>query len=121
LYRLKVEELMQINDFYNAATRITITYVTGQTVLMELYEDGDTEEFILSKRDLILVQRNFYVEDVCDIVYQGVYGFIEVKINESEEHYPVQISVKDGHKYYCNIEELNYINKIIENQKARVK
>lgn len=118
LLKLKVEELVEINDFYNSASKVTITYATGNTVLLELYEDGVTEEFILSKRDLILVLRNFYVEDICDIVQSGVYGQIDVRVNKSIEHYPVQISVEDGHKYYCNLEELNYINKLIGNQKV---
>lgn len=29
----------------------------------------------------------------------------------------VQITVDDGHKYYCNLDELNYIHRIIYNQK----
>lgn len=118
MLKLKVEELVEINDFYNSASKVTITYVTGDTVLLELYEDGVTEEFILRKRDLIMVLRNFYVEDICDIVQSGVYGHIEVKIEKSIEHYPVQISVEDGYKYYCNIEELNYIKRIIDHQKG---
>lgn len=118
LLKLKVEELVEINDFYNSASKVTITYVTGDTVLLELYEDGVTEEFILSRRDLILVLRNFYVEDICDIVNSGVYGHIEVKVEKTIEHYPVQISVEDGHRYYCNIEELNYIKRIIDHQKG---
>lgn len=117
LLKLKVEELVEINDFYNSASKVTRTYVTGDTVLLELYEDGVTEEFILSKRDLIMVLRNFYVEDICDIVQSGVYGQIEVKIEKSIEHYPVQISVEDGYKYYCDLEELNYIKRIIDHQK----
>ncbi|MEQ6376358.1 hypothetical protein RZN25_05895 [Bacillaceae bacterium S4-13-56] len=117
LLKLKVEELVEINDFYNGASRVTITYATGNTVLLELYDGRDIEEFILSKRDLIMVLRNFYVEVICDIVHSGVYGFIDVKVDETSEHYPVQISVEDGHKYYCNLEELNYINEIIDYKK----
>ncbi|RSK36622.1 hypothetical protein [Bhargavaea beijingensis] len=118
MLKLKVEELVEINDFYNSASKVTITYVTGNTVLLELYEDGVNEAFILSRRDLILVLRNFYVEDICDIVRSGVYGHIEVKVDKTIEHYPVQISVEDGYKYYCNIEELNYIKRIIDHQKG---
>lgn len=118
LFKLSVEELVEINDFYNSASKVTITYVTGDTVLLELYEDGVTEEFILSRRDLILVLRNFYVEDISDIVQSGVYGQIEVKIDKSIEHYPVRVSVEDGYKYYCNLEELNYIKDLINNQKG---
>jgi hypothetical protein len=118
LIRLNVEELVEINDFYNGASKITITYATGNTVLLELYEDGDIEEFILSKRDLIMIQRNFYVEDICDIVQSGVYGQIEVTVDKSIEHYPAQISVEDGHKYYCNLEELKYIKRLIAHQKG---
>ncbi|WP_163969316.1 hypothetical protein [Oceanobacillus halotolerans] len=118
MIRLSVEELVEINDFYNGSSKITITYATGNTVLLELNEDGDTELFILSKRDLIMIQRNFYVEDICEIVRSSVYGHIEVKVDESIEQYPVQISVEDGHKYYCNVEELNYIKRIIDNQKG---
>lgn len=117
LIKLSVEELIEINDFYNGATRVTITHVTGNTVLLELYDGRDIEEFILSKRELIMVLRNFYVEDICDIVQSGVYGFIDVKVDKSNEHYPVQISVEDGHKYYCNLEELYYINGIVDYQK----
>jgi hypothetical protein len=65
-----------------------------------------------------MVFRNFYVEDICDIVHSGVYGFIEVKVDKASENYPVQISVEDGHKYYCNLEELNYIYDIIDYQKG---
>lgn len=118
LLKLKVEELVEINDFYNSASKVTITYVTGNTVLLELYEDGVTEEFILSRRDLILVLRNFYVEDICDIVQSSLYDDIEIKVDKSIEHYPVQITVEDGYKYYCNVEELNYIKEIIERQKG---
>lgn len=64
-----------------------------------------------------MVLRNFYVEDICDIVHSGVYGFFDVKIDRANEHYPVQISVEDGHKYYCNLEEFDYINGIINYQK----
>lgn len=116
LLKLNVEELVEINDFYNGASRVTITHVTGNTVLLELFDGHDIEEFILSKRDLIMVLRNFYVEDICDIVHSGVYGFIDVKVDKTSEHYPVQISVEDGHKYYCNLEELDYINGIIDFQ-----
>lgn len=118
LLKLKVEELVEINDFYNSASKVTITYVTGNTVLLELYEDGVTEEFILSRRDLILVLRNFYVEDICDIVQSSLYDDIEIKVDKSIEHYPVQITVEDGYKYYCNVEELDYIKEIIERQKG---
>lgn len=118
LLKLKVEELVEINDFYNSASKVTITYVTGNTVLLELYEDGVTEEFILSRRDLILVLRNFYVEDICDIVQSSLYDDIEIKVDKSIEHYPVQITLEDGYKYYCNVEELNYIKEIIERQKG---
>jgi len=59
-----------------------------------------------------MVLRNFYVEDICDIVHSGVNGFIEVKVDESREHFPVHITVEDGHKY-----EINYIYSIIDNQK----
>lgn len=69
MLKLKVEELVEVNDFYNGASRVTITYATGNTVLLELYDGSDTEEFILSKRDLIMVFRNFYVEDICDCFY----------------------------------------------------
>ncbi len=117
LIKLSVEELIEINDFYNGATRVTITHATGNTVLLELYDGRDIEEFILSKRNLIMVLRNFYVEDICDIVHSGVYGFIDVKVDKLNEHYPVQISVEDGHKYYCNLEELYYINGIVVYQK----
>ncbi|TFB21464.1 hypothetical protein E3U55_09135 [Filobacillus milosensis] len=117
MLKLSVEELIEINDFYNGATRVTITHATGNTALLELYDGRDIEEFILSKRDLIMVLRNFYVEDICDIVHSGVNGIIDVKVDKSIEHYPVQISVEDGHKYYCNIEELNYIYGIIDYQK----
>ncbi|GLB61777.1 MULTISPECIES: hypothetical protein [Bacillaceae] len=117
MLKLSVEELVEINDFYNSASRVTITYATGNTVLLELHTGGDLEEFILNRRDLIMVLRNFYVEDICDIVHSGVYGFIDVKVDKSSEHYPVQISVEDGHKYYCNLEELNYIYSIIDYQK----
>ena len=68
MFRLSVEELVEINDFYNSATRVTITYVSGNIVLLELYEEGEVEEFVLSKRELIMILRNFYVEDICDIV-----------------------------------------------------
>ncbi|MFC4558392.1 hypothetical protein ACFO3D_09225 [Virgibacillus kekensis] len=115
--KLRVEELIEINDFYNGATRVTITHATSNKVLLELYDGRDLEEFILSKRDLIMVLRNFYVEDICDIVHSGVCGHIDVKIDKKIEHYPVQITVEDGHKYYCNLEELNYIYNIIEYQK----
>lgn len=64
-----------------------------------------------------MVHRNFYVEDICDIVYSAVHGSIDVKVDSSSEHYPVQISVEDGHKYYCNLEEFKYINGIIDFQK----
>ncbi|MBN6206492.1 hypothetical protein JYK21_08505 [Ralstonia pickettii] len=121
LLKLKVEELVEINDFYNSASKVTITYVTGDTVLLELYEDGVTEEFILSKRDLIMVLRNFYVEDICDIVLSGVYGHIEVTMDNSIEHYPVQITVEDGYKYYCNLSECNYIKRLINHQRSKVK
>ncbi|KNE21778.1 hypothetical protein [Virgibacillus pantothenticus] len=117
MIKLSVEELIEINDFYNGATRVTITHATGNTVLLELYDGRDIEEFILSKRNLIMVLRNFYVEDICDIVHSGVYGFIDVKVDKLNEHYPVQISVEDGHKYYCNLEELYYINGIVVYQK----
>ncbi|WP_284141766.1 hypothetical protein [Virgibacillus sp. LDC-1] len=117
LFKLSVEELVEINDFYNSATKVTITYATGNTVLLELYEDGVIEEFILSKRDLIMVLRNFYVEDICDIVHSGVNKYIDIKVDESIEYYPVQITLEDGHKYYCDLDELNYINRIIERQK----
>ncbi|WP_243292791.1 hypothetical protein [Bacillus sp. FJAT-47783] len=117
MLKLKVEELVEINDFYNGASRVTITNATGNMVLFELYDGRDIEEFILSKRDLIMVLRNFYVEDICDIVHSGVYGFMDVKVDKTSEHYPVQISVEDGHKYYCNLEELNYIYEIIDYQK----
>ena len=117
MFKLSVEELVEINDFYNGATRVTITYATGNTVLLELYDGRDIEEFILSKRDLIMILRNFYVEDICDIVHSGVCGHIDVKIEKKIEHYPVRITVEDGHKYYCNLEELNYIYNIIEYQK----
>ncbi|MGE6895633.1 hypothetical protein [Priestia flexa] len=116
MLKLNVEELVEINDFYNGASRVTIPHVTGNTVLLELFDGHDIEEFILSKRDLIMVLRNFYVEDICDIVHSGVYGFIDVKVDKTSEHYPVQISVEDGHKYYCNLEELDYINGIIDFQ-----
>ncbi|AJH79778.1 hypothetical protein I6J17_09395 [Heyndrickxia coagulans] len=111
--KLSIEELVEINDFYNSSTRVVITYATSNLVLLELYEDGVIEEFLLSKRDLIMVLRNFYVEDICDIVVSGVNGHFQVKVDKSIEHYPVQITIEDGHKYYCNLEELNYINKII--------
>lgn len=120
LNKLKIEELVEINDFYNSAERILITYVTGNMVLLELYEDGITEEFILSKRDLIMVLRNFYVGDICDIVQSGVIGCINVRVDKTIENYPVEISVEDGHKYYCNLEELNYINGIIDNQRKKL-
>ncbi|GAQ17851.1 hypothetical protein OPHB3_1788 [Oceanobacillus picturae] len=68
-----------------------------------------------------MVLRNFFVEDICDIVQSGVYGHIEVVVDNSIEYYPVQITVEDGHKYYCNLEELNYIKQIIENQKIAYK
>ncbi|GAQ17852.1 hypothetical protein OPHB3_1789 [Oceanobacillus picturae] len=42
MLKLKVEELVEINDFYNSASKVAITYVTGNTVLLELYEDGVT-------------------------------------------------------------------------------
>jgi hypothetical protein len=119
LHKLSVEELLEINDFYNSSTRITITYVTDNTVLLELYKDGDVEEFILSKRDLIMVLRNFYVEDICDIVLSGVKGDINIKVDNNIENYPVEIAVEDGHKYYCNIQELNYIKGIISNQRKK--
>ncbi|WP_156289891.1 hypothetical protein [Oceanobacillus salinisoli] len=120
MLKLKVEELVEINDFYNGASRVTITYATANSVLLELYDGSDIEEFILSKRDLIMVLRNFYVADICDIVHSGVYGFIDVKEDILNEHYPVQISVEDGHKYYCNLEELNYIWEIINYQKEQL-
>lgn len=64
MLQLTVEELIEINDFYNSASEIRIVYITGNLVLLELYEDGQTEEcFMLSRRDLIMVLRNFYVED----------------------------------------------------------
>ncbi|MGN8648401.1 hypothetical protein ACTNEO_20375 [Gracilibacillus sp. HCP3S3_G5_1] len=121
LNKLSIEELVEINDFYNSSTRVTITYATSNLVLLELYEDGVIEEFLVSKRDLIMVLRNFYVEDIYDIVVSGVNGHIQVKIDKSIEHYPVQITIEDGHKYYCNLEELNYINKIINNQIGKLK
>ncbi|GAE27473.1 hypothetical protein JCM9140_3621 [Halalkalibacter wakoensis JCM 9140] len=52
MLKLSVEELIEINDFYNGASRVTITYATGNTVLLELYDGRDIEEYILSKRDL---------------------------------------------------------------------
>lgn len=66
-----------------------------------------------------MVLRNFYVEVICDIVQSDVNGFIDVQVVKSIEHYPVQISVEDGHKYYWNLEELNYIKYIIDNQKEK--
>lgn len=117
MLKLSVEELVEINDFYNGSTKVTITHATGNTVLLELYDGGDVEEFILSKRDLIMVLRNFYVEDICDIVHAAVYGSVDVKVDRSSEQYPVQISVEDGHKYYCNLEELSYIQGIINYQR----
>ncbi|GGH88559.1 hypothetical protein JOD43_004263 [Pullulanibacillus pueri] len=120
MIKLSVEELIEINDFYNGATRVTITHATGSMVLLELYDGRDLEEFILSKRDLIMVLRNFYVEDICDIVHSGVCGHIDVKIDKKIEHYPVQITVEDGHKYFCNLEELKYINGIIDYQKEKL-
>lgn len=120
LLRLSVEELVEINDFYNAAIKVTITYVTEDLVLLELYDGGHIDEFILSKRDLIMVLRNFYVEDICDIVLSGIHNDIEVRVEESVEYYPVQITLADGHKYYCNLKELNYIRRLITNQKNRL-
>ncbi|MCF2650049.1 hypothetical protein [Niallia circulans] len=63
-----------------------------------------------------MILRNFYVEDICDIVHSGVCGHIDVKIDKEIEQYPVQIKVEDGHKYYCNLEELNYISNLIDYQ-----
>ncbi|MEN2465626.1 hypothetical protein [Ornithinibacillus sp. JPR2-1] len=117
---LRVEELVEINDFYNGATKATIIYMTGNSALLTLYDDGVIEEFLMSKRDLIMVLSNFYVEDICNIVRSGVYDSIEVKVDKTVERYPVQITLKDGHKYYCNLEELRYINHIIDNQRYKV-
>ncbi|EOV9526382.1 hypothetical protein [Bacillus cytotoxicus] len=119
LHNLSVEELIEINDFFNSSTRITITYFIDNTVLLELYEDSVVEEFILSKRDLIVVLRNFYVEDICDIVLSGVKGCINIRVDKDIEDYPVEITVEDGYKYYCNIQELNYIKGIISNQRKK--
>lgn len=118
-HKLSVEELLEINDFYNSSTRITITYATDNTVLLELYEEGVVEKFILSKRDLIMVLRNFYVEDICDIVLSGVKGGINIRVDNNIENYPVEITLDDGHKYYCNIQELNYIKRLISNQRKK--
>jgi hypothetical protein len=115
MIRLSVEELVEINDFYNSASKVIITYVTGNTVLLELYEEGVIEEFILSKRDLAMVLRNFYVEDICDIVQSAINGIIYVRVDETIENYPVEISLEDGYKYYCNLEELKYIKRIVDN------
>lgn len=120
LIKLKVEELVEINDFYNSAKKITITYLTGNSVLLGLYEDGETEEFILSKRDMIMVLRNFYVEDICDIVQSALNGIINVRVDETIENYPVEISLGDGYKYYCNLEELNYILCIVDHNSKSV-
>lgn len=120
MLKLTVEELIEINDFYNSATEIRIVYITGNLVLLELYADGQTDEFILSKRDLIMVLRDFYVEDICDIVHSGVNGCIQERKDESAKHYPVELTVEDGYKYYCNYEELSYIYKLIENQKEQL-
>src|SRR5699024_10228305 len=119
LLKLTIEELIEINDFYNSATEIRIVYITVNLVLLELYADGQTDEFILSKRDLIMVVSNFYVEDICDIVHSGVNGCIQERKDESTKHYPVELTVEDGYKYYCNYEELSYIYKLIENQKEQ--
>lgn len=122
MLRLRTEELIEINDFYNSASQIIITYISDNLVLLELlYKEGEIEEFLLSKRDLIMILRNFYVEDICDIVQSGVYNDLEIKVDESIKYYPVQISLEDGHKYYCNLEELDYINKLINSQKVRNK
>lgn len=120
MIKLKVEELVEINDFYNSAKKITITYLTGNSVLLGLYEDGETEEFILSKRDMIMVLRNFYVEDICDIVQSALNGIINVRVDETIENYPVEISLGDGYKYYCNLEELNYILCIVDHNSKSV-
>lgn len=61
-----------------------------------------------------MVLRNFYVEDICDIVHSAVHGSIDVKVDRSSQYYPVQISVEDGRKYYGNLEEFKYINSIID-------
>lgn len=121
MIRLSVEELVEINDFYNGAAKVTITYAVGGIVQLKLVGwDGIVDDFILSKRDLIMVLRNFYIEDIYDIVLSAISEPIEVKVDESVKYYPVQITVEDGYKYYCNIEELKYIRRIIKRQKDRL-
>ncbi|MHA6252755.1 hypothetical protein [Oceanobacillus sp. CAU 1775] len=117
MLNLTVEELIEINDFFNSSSEISIVYITGDLVLLELYDNGQIDEFIISQRDLIMVLRNFYVEDICDIVHLGVNGCIRVRVDETVKHYPVEITAEDGYKYYCNLQELNYIKRLINRQK----
>ena len=64
--------------------------------------------------------KDFYVHDICEIVHSGVNYFIKVEIDQFEDDYPVQITVGNGTRYFCNQMELNYIKKLIDNKKQNI-
>lgn len=120
LHSLSVEDLVEINDFFNSAEKITVIYTDTDVVICELHDNGLSEDFYLTRRELVMILKDFYVHDICEIVHSAVNSFIKIKINQIEDDYPVQITTGNGTRYFYNERELNYIKKLIDSQKRNV-
>lgn len=120
MYSLSVADLVEINDFFNGSEKITLIYTDTDIVICELYDNGRSEDFYLTRRELVMILQDFYVHDICEIVHSAVNSLITIKIDQIEDDYPVQITTGNGTRYFCNEKELNYINKLIDNQKRNI-
>lgn len=123
--RYSVEELIWINEFFENAVFIQISLFNKFVKIDMTDEEGNTEVRIVTKRDFRLIQKNFFVEEIHEIIELLLNNKNKCSIftDYNEKEFPVSIKIFDSNDNLikavrCSDEEFCFIYNAVKKQKC---
>lgn len=125
MFKKTVYDLIRINELFEEADSVTIHRLNKFISIQMVNEEGEINSEVLTKREFALIQRNFYIHTLNQIIELGIDNKLEVTLDNTSVHFPVTVEIFDAldnssiDVAYCNFMEMDFIHNALHNQKSK--
>jgi hypothetical protein len=118
--RYSIEELIDINDFFECAANVYFSRFNKYAYLKLVSSKGDIRSYILEIEQLDKILTNYYIETLNRIILYGLdHNHMDFRVIMGKKQNSVEVTV-DNVFYICTIEEWNFINRAIRAQRYSI-
>lgn len=119
-----IKDLIYINELFESS--LCVRFITlNKFIQLELTdEEGVVHPFTLTKREFKQIKRNFYIEELNEIIEYGLEESVSMftKVDSSVEDFPIEVIFMEKDvvckQFHCNFEELGFVYNALKKQRG---